>query len=68
MNDQSFDLKTELKSLGMTQKEFASFTDVHINSVSRWVRGELKVPKWVYLLIKYYKKAKAIEELSISIK
>jgi transcriptional regulator with XRE-family HTH domain len=63
LEKENFDLKSELKLIGMTQKEFAIFTQVHVNSVGKWVRGELLTPKWVELLIKYYKKSKALDEL-----
>ncbi len=68
MSESQFDLKSELKAIGMSQKDFAILTNVHVNSVSRWIRGELETPKWVSLLLKYYKKAKLLEELSITIK
>jgi transcriptional regulator with XRE-family HTH domain len=45
LSEQSFDLKAELKAIGMTQKDFANFIDFHTNSVSRWVRGEMEIPK-----------------------
>jgi transcriptional regulator with XRE-family HTH domain len=63
--EEKFDLKSELKSIGMTQKEFAEFTDVHVNSVGKWVRGNLPTPTWVKLLIKYYKKSQALNELLV---
>ena len=68
MSEQSFDLKAELKAIGMTQKDFANFIDFHTNSVSRWVRGEMEIPKWVKLLIKHYKKSKLFDELSEKLK
>jgi transcriptional regulator with XRE-family HTH domain len=63
LESENFDLKAELKSIGMTQKDFAIFTKVHLNSVGRWVRKESETPNWVFLLIKYYKKSKALEEI-----
>jgi transcriptional regulator with XRE-family HTH domain len=63
--EEKFDLKSELKSIGMTQKEFAEFTDFHVNSVGKWVRGNLPTPTWVKLLIKYYKKSQALNELLV---
>ena len=68
MQENNFNLKQEIKKLGMTQKEFSVFVEIHVNTVSRWVRGDLEIPKWVKLLIKYYKKSKILEELSINIK
>jgi transcriptional regulator with XRE-family HTH domain len=62
--EENFDLKAELKSIGMTQKDFAKFTDFHINSIGKWARKELPTPKWVTLLINCQKKNKAFEELS----
>jgi len=57
-----FDLKAELKALGMTQKDFANFTGVHLNSVGRWVRKEIKIPKWVSVLVDNYKKVRLFEQ------
>jgi len=68
LQENNFNLKQEIKKLGMTQKEFSVFVEIHVNTVSRWVRGDLEIPKWVKLLIKYYKKSKILEELSINIK
>jgi hypothetical protein len=61
---EKFDLKAELKSIGMTQKDFAELTDFHLNSVGRWVRGEVPIPKWVIVLIENYRKAKLLEQVS----
>ena len=58
-----FDLKAELKSIGMTQKDFAEYIDVHITTVSRWIRGELEVPKMVKILLRNQKKAKLFDEI-----
>ncbi|GEM_PF-2786406 len=63
MNESQFDLKAELKSLGMTQKEFGDLTGFHLNSVGRWVRKEIEIPKWVIVLITNYKKVKLCEQL-----
>jgi transcriptional regulator with XRE-family HTH domain len=62
-NNRNFDLKAELKSLGMTQKDFAEYVDVHITTVSRWIRGELEIPKMVKILLKNQKKAQLFDEI-----
>ncbi len=58
-----FDLKAELKALGMTQKDFAKYTEINHNTVSRWITGDLLMPKWVERLIENYKKAKTLDEI-----
>jgi transcriptional regulator with XRE-family HTH domain len=60
MND--YNLKEEIKSLGMTQKEFAEYVGVSVDAVSKWVRGEVRVPKWVTILIPLLHKEKAYEQ------
>ena len=57
-----FDMKNELKSIGMTQKEFADLIEIHKNTVSRWSRGDLPLPHWVKLFISNYKKAQLFDE------
>jgi transcriptional regulator with XRE-family HTH domain len=66
--EENFDLKAELKSIGMTQKDFAEYTGFHLNSVGRWVRQEIEIPKWAIVLIENYKKAKLFEELTNKLK
>ena len=63
MSEDSFDLKAELKSIGMTQKDFANYIDVHITTVSRWIRGELETPKLVKLVLENQKKAKLFDDV-----
>jgi len=61
-----FDLKAELKSIGMTQKDFAEYVEINQNTVSRWVRGDLPLPKWVKRLIENRKKVKAYENIYLN--
>jgi DNA-binding transcriptional regulator YiaG len=61
--EENFDLKAELKSIGMNQKDFAEYIEFHTNTVSRWVRKEIEIPKWVKLFITHYKKSKLFDEL-----
>jgi len=63
LSEDSFDLKAELKSIGMTQKDFANYIDVHITTVSRWIRGELETPKLVKLVLENQKKAKLFDDV-----
>jgi transcriptional regulator with XRE-family HTH domain len=63
VKEESFDLKSELKNLGMTQKYFSEYIDVHITTVNRWVRGELETPKVVKILLQNYKKAKLFDDI-----
>ena len=63
MENKKFDLKAELKSLGMSHKDFASFIDVHTTTVSRWVRKELETPKLVKLVLENQRKAKLFDEI-----
>jgi predicted acetyltransferase len=64
---EKFDLKAELKSIGMTQKDFAEHIDKNINTISRWVKNEIEIPKIVKLYIKSYKDSKLLEELKIKL-
>lgn len=58
----NYDLKQEIKKLGMTQKGFAEYIGVSENAVGKWVRGEILTPKWVPLLISLMHKAKDYEQ------
>ena len=63
MSEKSFDLKAELKSIGMTQKDFAEHIDKNINTISRWVKNEIEVPKVIRLYIETYKKSKILDDM-----
>ena len=60
--ENSYNLKVEIRSLGMSQIEFAKFIGFHSTTVSRWSRGELPIPIWVKILISSYKKAQLFDE------
>ena len=60
MND--YNLKQEIKKLGMTQKAFAEYIGVAEVTVGTWARGETKIPKWVPLLISLMHKEKDYEQ------
>jgi transcriptional regulator with XRE-family HTH domain len=60
MND--FNLKEEIKKLGMTQKEFAANIGVAENTVSQWVRGIIATPRWVYRMIELLHKEKKYDQ------
>ena len=64
-NNKEFNLKAELKSIGITQREFAEYIDVHITTVSRWIRNELTTPKLVKLVLENQRKAKLFDEIII---
>jgi len=61
-NKTPYDLKSEIKNIGMNQKEFAGMIDIHINTVSQWVRGINEIPTWVKLLIYHYRRSMFFEE------
>jgi len=63
LSEKSFDLKAELKSIGMTQKDFAEHIDKNINTISRWVKNEIEVPKVIRLYIETYKKSKILDDM-----
>jgi transcriptional regulator with XRE-family HTH domain len=65
--DSKFDLKSELKSLGMTQKDFAKHIERTTNTINRWATGEIEIPKVIKLYVKAYKKAKLYDEISLKI-
>lgn len=58
----NYDLKQEIKKLGMTQKAFAENIGVAENTVSQWVRGVIDTPKWVYRIIELLHKEKDYEQ------
>ena len=62
-----YNLKAEIKSLGMNQKEFAEHIDKSIPTITRWVKKEIPLPRLVVLYIEAYKKAKTLDSLSIKI-
>jgi transcriptional regulator with XRE-family HTH domain len=68
VEEESFDLKSELKNLGMTQKDFANKIDKSVHTVTRWVKGDVETPKLVKLYLEAYRKAKLFDDFSIQIK
>ena len=46
-----YNLKQEIKKLGMTQKGFAEHIGVSEDTVGGWVRGVTPVPNWAKLII-----------------
>jgi transcriptional regulator with XRE-family HTH domain len=60
---ESFNLKNELKTIGMTQKDFAKHISKTTSTVNRWAIGEVEIPKVVKLYILTYRKLKACYEL-----
>ena len=38
-------LKTKIKGIGITQKQFSSMCGVNLRTVQRWVRED-KIPRW----------------------
>jgi transcriptional regulator with XRE-family HTH domain len=60
---ENFDLKKEIKKLGLTQKEFAQIVGIHTNTITQWINGTRKMPEWIINFIKYYKKAKILDEI-----
>ena len=63
--NQEYSLKDEIKSLGMSQKDFAVHIDKSVYTITRWARGNSEIPKLVKLYIETYKKAKILENLNI---
>ena len=59
----NYNLKQEIKDLGMTQKGFAEDIGVNQNTVTTWVNGSVPVPKWVKPFIVNYRKAKTLDLL-----
>ena len=43
----ALDLTTTLRSLGLTQAQFASELGVHVQTVNRWATGKIAVPRYV---------------------
>jgi transcriptional regulator with XRE-family HTH domain len=64
LEEEIFNLKEELKFLGMTQKDFAKHLEKSTNTVNRWAKGEIPIPKVVRLYIEAYKKAKLYDEIT----
>jgi len=63
-----FDLKLEIKKLGLTQKEFAEIVGIHQNTITQWIKGIREMPEWIIKFIHYYKKAKILDELDKKLK
>ena len=64
-NKENFNLKSELKSIGMSLTAFANVVELSPNTVSRWARGEILTPKWVKPFIVNYKKAEMLDNLAL---
>ena len=67
MSEQSFDLKAELKAIGMTQKDFAKHIDKTTSTINRWALGEVEIPKVIKLYIEAFKKVKICDEFSANL-
>ena len=66
MENKEFDLKAELKSIGMTQREFAKHIKKTTSTINRWAIGEVKIPQVVKLYIKAYKKNQFCDEFVVN--
>jgi len=64
----NFNLKSEIKKLGLTQKEFAEIVGIHQNTITQWIKGTREMPEWIINFIEYYKKAKILDELEQKLK
>ncbi len=58
----NYDLKQEIKKLGMTQKAFAEYIGVGEQTVGQWVRGVVPTPKWTRILIRLLEQEKRLKE------
>mgnify|MGYP000909240767 CR=1 FL=1 len=67
MEEKSFDLKSELKAIGMTQKDFAKHLEKSTNTINRWATGDIEIPKVIKLYIEAYKKAKLYDSFTLKI-
>jgi transcriptional regulator with XRE-family HTH domain len=65
--EENFDLKAELKSIGMTQKDFAEHIKRTPNTINRWVKGEVEIPEIIKLYLQSYRKAKLYDEITFKI-
>ena len=63
MMDNTFNLKKEIKKLGLSQKEFAQIAGIHPNTITQWINGNREMPEWIIKFIEYYKKAKLLDEI-----
>ena len=63
--DKEFNLKEEIKNLGMTQKEFAKHIDKNVHTITRWIKQDIPLPTIVVLYIEAYKKAILFDKLSV---
>ena len=59
----NYNLKEEIKKLGMTQKGFAEHIGVSQNTITTWVNKSVPIPKWVNPFIINYRKAKTLDLL-----
>ena len=59
-------VKETAKELGMTQKELAQYIGVHEDTMSKWSRGVVDVPKWaikLFELLKIEKKFNTLKQI-----
>jgi transcriptional regulator with XRE-family HTH domain len=59
----NYNLKQEIKKLGMTQKGFAELTGLSENGISQWIRGTREMPSWVKPFLEFYRKSKTLDLL-----
>ena len=62
-----FDLKTELKNLGMTQKDFAELIGVSRVTVSDWNRGKTKIPNIAVNFVSLFNELKDCQNINLKL-
>jgi transcriptional regulator with XRE-family HTH domain len=62
-----FDLKAELKSIGMTQKEFAEKIGVSRVTVSDWSRGKTKVSNIAISFLDVFKELQECKNINLKL-
>ena len=52
---EEYDLKAEIRNIGMTQREFAKHIDKSVHTITRWIKQDLKLPKLVIYILNHIK-------------
>lgn len=55
------EFNNELKTIGLSRKEFAAVAGIAYSTVSNWHDENRPVPSWVPAFLRYYRKAKTFD-------
>lgn len=61
-NDEEISIKDMIKSLGMSQKEFADEFHIPMGTFRHWIAGERKCPEYTMRMLRYMVEIKRAAE------